>query len=83
MKSEISQLKNLGGKCEIWLNEIGVHTRQDLAEIGAVEAWRRLRALGRPATMNFVYAVQGALLDMRWDQLPLGMKEDLKRRCGK
>ena len=33
--SELSSLRNLGGRSEQWLNEIGVFTRADLEKIGS------------------------------------------------
>ncbi len=81
MKSEISELKNLGKACETWLNDVGVFTQQQLRELGPVQAWVLVRASGRPATMNFVYAVQAALMDIHWTNLPQDIKDELKNRC--
>ena len=80
MSSEISRLKNLGGKSQIMLADIGVHTRAQLAEMGSLEAYKRVRLAGHKANIIFVYAIEGALIGTHWNNLPPGMKEDLKRR---
>ncbi len=48
----LSRLKNIGRKSEQWLNAIGVHTLDDLEELGAVAAYRQLKARGFPVTLN-------------------------------
>ena len=80
-KSELSKLRNIGAVSEAWLNEVGIFTRADLEEAGAVEAYRRVRARGHNASLNLVYAVQGAIMDLHWTDLPFELKEQLKREC--
>ncbi len=78
-KSELSKLRNIGKVSEAWLNEVGIHTRADLEEAGAVESYQWVRALGHNATLNLVYAIQGAIMDLHWTDLPIELKEQLKR----
>ncbi len=75
----ISQLKNLGPKSEQWLNAIGVHTRQDLEQIGSVDCYRILKAQGYPVSLNLVYAIEAALLDIHWTKLSKQQKQSLKQ----
>lgn len=76
--SEISRLRNLGGKSEAWLNGIGVFTLDDLKRLGSVEIYRLLRQQGINGTLNLVYAIEGAINDLDWRELPPQMKADLK-----
>ena len=71
-------LQNLGPASTRWLNAIGVHTRRDLEKLGAVDAYRILRAHGYNATLNLVYAIEGALRDRDWKRLPAKRKAQLK-----
>jgi predicted flap endonuclease-1-like 5' DNA nuclease len=41
---ELCKLINIGERIEKNLNEIGVFMKEDLAEMGALEAWSRIRA---------------------------------------
>lgn len=76
--SELSKLKNIGKVSESWLNSVGIYTRADLEAVGAVAAYRRVKQEGYNATPNLVYALQGALMDLHWTDLPLALKEELK-----
>lgn len=76
--SEIASLRNLGGKSEIWLNEIGVYTREDLEKLGSLEIYRILRQRGYPASLNLVYAIEGALADIDWRELSPNLKAELR-----
>lgn len=76
--SEIASLRNLGGKSEIWLNEIGVYTREDLEKLGSLEIYRILRQREYPASLNLVYAIEAALADTDWRELSPNLKAELR-----
>jgi DNA transformation protein len=75
----LSGLKNIGRVTERWLNGIGVFSESDLRRLGAVKAYRLIRARESGATLNLVYALQGALMGMHWSRLPAQIKELLNR----
>ncbi len=79
--SELCELKNIGAKTEQWLNEIGVYTRNELEAMGPVNAYHILRQRGRPVSLNLVYAIQGAVLNLDWRSLPPELKAELRPRC--
>ena len=74
-------LPSLGPATAQWLAAIGVRTRRDLAALGAVTTYRLLRAHGYDATLNLVYAIEGALRGVDWRQLPRELKAELKARA--
>lgn len=80
----IHKLPNIGPKSAQWLEAVGIKTEEDLEELGAVEAYRRVKARypGR-VSLNLLWALQGALLDLPWNELPPEMKEKLKRQVEK
>lgn len=75
----MTPIKNMGPKSRVWLHEIGIDTLEDLEAIGAVEAYRRLKA-ARPTevSLNALWGLQGALLNIHWNALPPDMKADLR-----
>jgi DNA-3-methyladenine glycosylase I len=79
-RSPIAQLANLGPTSEQWLNAIGVYTRRDLEQLGSVNAYRLLKGHGFNATLNLVYAIEGALRGVDWNRLPLALKTELRVR---
>ena len=69
MQNDLMALKNLGNTSVNWLLAIGIHSRDDLAHIGAVEAYNRIRQRGIKVSKVLLYALHCALLDMHWTQL--------------
>ncbi len=77
---KLSQLLNIGPKSAAWLNEIGINTLNDLEQIGPIEAYRQVKARGHNATLNLVYALQGAIINCPWNHLPPEIRDDLRRQ---
>ena len=77
------RLKNIGPKSAEWLESVGIRTREDLSKLGAVEAYRRVKA-AQPdrVSLNMLYALQGALLDIHWNHIAQEMRDELKRQLG-
>lgn len=82
MADELARLKNIGKTSAQWLHEAGIHSLADLEDVGAVEAWRRVKALyPNRVSLLILYALQGALLNLHWNALPPDMKADLKAQA--
>ncbi|MES2818576.1 MAG: TfoX/Sxy family protein [Pseudomonadota bacterium] len=77
MNDELQHLKNLGKTSAQWLHAVGIHSATDLRRLGAVDAYRAVRARGFRASKVLLYAIEGALLDVHWNDLPPGLKADL------
>ena len=75
--SELLQLKNLGMASVNILHAIGINTYSDLKDIGSVEAYRRIKSRGINVSKVMLYALEGALLDLPWNELALDLKEQL------
>ncbi len=64
---ELSQLKGLGPKSEQYLNEVGIHTKAQLIELGAVKTFLKLKEeCSIKPNLNFLYAMVGALENKSW-----------------
>ncbi len=77
-RSELSELTNFGPTSEQWLNAIGVYTKSDLVRLGSIHAYWLMKERGFNLTMNMVYAMEGAILSMKWDELPENLKAELQ-----
>ena len=74
----LSHLTNIGSKTERWLNEVGIYTKQQLQEMGPVEAWKRIKRIHpERATDTLLYILQGALLNVPWNALSEEVREEL------
>ncbi|WFC41647.1 TfoX/Sxy family protein [Pseudoxanthomonas sp. SE1] len=65
-----TKLRNIGPKSAAWLRQVGLRTQEDLESVGAVEAFIRVKRAGFRPSLNLLYALEGALLDCHWQQLP-------------
>jgi DNA transformation protein and related proteins len=77
MQKDLMALKNLGSTSVNWLLVIGIHNGDDLARIGAVEAYNRIRRRGIKVSKVFLYSLHCALLDLHWTQLNGAEKQRL------
>jgi DNA transformation protein len=75
--SELLQLKNLGMASVNILHAVGINTYADLARVGAVDAFLRIRARDINVSKVMLYALQGALLNVHWNDLAPEMKLQL------
>ncbi len=74
--SDLLQLKNLGAASVNILHAIGVNSYADLKAMGPVEAYIRIKSRGIHVSKVMLYALQGALLGIHWNEL----EPDLKQR---
>ena len=74
----LSHLVNIGAKTERLLNEVGITTRQELQELGAIEAWIRMKRIhAETTTLDLLYVLQGALLGLTPKEIPGEIVEQL------
>jgi len=78
---KIAGIRNLGPTSAQWLRAIGVETRAELAALGSVNAYHLLKLQGYPVSLNLVYAIEAALLDIHWTHLPPELKASLREQC--
>ena len=74
-------MRNIGPKSKQWLASIGVHTLDDVASLGVVETYKRVKAAyPEKVSLNLLFALQAALLDLPWNEIPRDIKEELKQQ---
>jgi hypothetical protein len=56
---------------------VGLRTRGDLAAAGTVEAFMRVKRAGFKPSLNLLYALEGALLDCHWQEVPDARRNEL------
>ena len=77
----LRSLKNIVDKsaCRVLLARI--ESREDIDALGAVEVFKRLRKQ-YPASLTMLWALQGALLDLPYYQIPPEIKSALLDELG-
>lgn len=83
INSDLRKAKNIGATIEKYLNEIGIFTLADLAETTSVKAFMKIRKQHPEKTIPvcyYLYSLEGALLDLHWNDIPPKLKEELKSK---
>ena len=75
---ELSKWTNIGKKLEELLNEVGIESYDDLANIGSKEAWLKIKEIDESACINRLMALEGAIQNIRWHNLSDDDKRNLK-----
>jgi len=77
--SDLTSLPNIGPTLAQKLNQIGVTSYDQLAELGSIEAVIRIGQTDPSACCNMLYALEGAILGVRWHLIPKDQRGTLKR----
>ena len=65
-----AKMRNIGPKSAAWLRQVGLRTHEDVAAAGAVDAFMRVKRAGFRPSLNLLYALEGALADCHWQEVP-------------
>jgi hypothetical protein len=71
------KIRNVGPKSAAWLRQVGIRTTEDLARIGPVETFLKVKRAGFRPSLNLLYSMAGALADCHWADLPDEQKQAL------
>ena len=79
MSDRIEDIRNLGPKSAWVLKEAGIESQTALRELGAVDAYKRVKfQFPRYASLNLLWALEAGLRDMDWRALSDEDKAALK-----
>ena len=71
------KLRNIGPKSAAWLRQVGLRSREELAAAGTVDAFMRVKRAGFKPSLNLLYALEGALRDCHWQEVPDARRSEL------
>lgn len=71
------KMRNIGPKSAAWLRQVGLRTPEDLADAGPLEAFMRVKRAGFKPSLNLLYALEGALCDCHWQEVPPARRAQL------
>lgn len=75
---ELSKLPNIGKVVEEQLNQVGIHTEEELKEVGAKQDWLRIQQIDESACIHRLLALEGAIQGIKKTMLPDERKKELK-----
>jgi DNA transformation protein len=71
------KLRNIGPKSMAWLRQTGVRSLDDLKGVGALAAFVRVKRAGFKPSLNLLYALEGAIMDCHWQEIPDARRSEL------
>jgi DNA transformation protein len=66
---DISDLPNFGPKSQQMLAQAGIHTFEQLRELGTVRAYVQVKRAGASSSLNLLWAIEGALSGRHWQEI--------------
>ncbi|MBQ0931844.1 TfoX/Sxy family protein [Ideonella sp. 4Y16] len=83
----LAELPGLGPRSAEWLRAAGIDSAEQLRRLGAVAAYAQVRARQPRASLNLLWALEGAISGLPWQQvarqhrtsLLLALEEHLRR----
>jgi len=75
---DLLKLPNIGKNLEIQLINAGIDTKEKLLEKGSKQAWLDIKIADVSACFNRLCALEGAIQGVRWHDLSVEVKEELK-----
>lgn len=69
MANDLATLPNLGPKSQVMLADAGIATLDELRRLGAVAAYARVKATSANASLNLLWALEGALSGQHWQDV--------------
>lgn len=76
--ANLSKMPNIGLILEEKLIGVGINTPEELIVTGSKDAFIRIKAVDNTACYNMLCALEGAIQGIRWHNLTVEIKTDLK-----
>ncbi len=67
--TSIADLPNFGPKSQQMLEQAGIKTIEQLRKLGAVRAYLKVKQNGGNASLNLLWAMEGALTGQHWQEV--------------
>ena len=75
----VKDLPNIGPVLARELQNVGIHTLADLQAVGSAHALYKIRGISGQGCMNMLYALEGAIQQIRWHFLEDFQKEHARK----
>ncbi|MDE6276257.1 MAG: TfoX/Sxy family protein [Clostridia bacterium] len=76
--TKLTEMLNIGKEMECKLQSVGIESAEKLVEIGAKDAYLKLKEVYPNVCLVHLYALEGAITDTDFNNLSEDTKKDLK-----
>lgn len=66
---QIADLKSLGPKSQEMLNAAGIHSVEQIHQLGSVQVYFQVKRLQPTASLNLLWALESAITGMPWQEV--------------
>jgi len=79
MAGDLTKRINIGSDTENKLMQVGIDTMAKLIEAGSEKAFLKIRSIDPGACLSLLYGLEGAILGIKWHELPEDRKQELRQ----
>jgi DNA transformation protein len=79
MAGRLSSQINIGNETANKLMQVGIDTMEKLVTTGSEKAFLKIRTIDPGACLSLLYGLEGAILGVRWHEIPSERKQELKQ----
>ena len=76
--SDLIQMKNIGKTLAEKLIQVDINSSEALKQAGCESAFLKIKTIDQTACLNMLYALEGAIQEIRWHSLDAACKAELK-----
>jgi DNA transformation protein and related proteins len=76
--SDLQNHPNIGKDCAKLLKQVGINTFEELKAVGSEQAFLRIKAIDSGTCFCRLSALEGAIQGIRWHNLSVERKQELK-----
>ncbi|MFW5805042.1 MAG: TfoX/Sxy family protein [Bacteroidales bacterium] len=76
--TKLSEALNIGKVLELKLESVGIRSLEDLKEVGAEDAFAKVKQIDKNAGRSILFAIDGAVQGVKWHEIPEERKEKLR-----
>ncbi len=76
--AKLTSMINIGKEMEEKLKSVGIHTKEELIDIGSKQAFLKLKKAFPQVCLVHLYTLDGAISNIAFHQLPEERKKELK-----
>ena len=76
---ELSQLINIVKEVDLQLNQVGIHSYDELKAAGTEQAWLKIQEIDESACIHRLLGIEGAIQGVKKSLLPETRKAELKQ----
>lgn len=71
------KIRNVGPKSAAWLRQVGIRSEEEVKALGSIEVFFKVKKAGFKASLNLLYALEGAVLDCHWTEVSTERRNEL------